>query len=208
MKKDLELYYFVPYEIIHNAGGYYKSDYGYTRYAAPEDYKSYSNYCIFDTKEQVADWFCTHPGCYSGIPIVYKATFVGKYQGVDDVIKITSLHNKASGYYTILDDTSYACYDEKESKRLDTSVWHRKRLSLWDRNKDNIGLRIIYETFKRKGAPIKHNISKPTVNREEEFAYRGSLDYACRENVNGKIVLDQPGRPANVKIKEVFLDIP
>lgn len=207
MQKNLNLYYFVPYRTYHNEGGYYKSDYGYTRYADASDYKSYSAYQIFETKEQLADWFCQHAEEGYNIPTIYIARFIGRHLSVDDVIEITNLKDNTIGYYTVLDEETYAAYDDYRSKLRDAIIWERRPLGdEVDVKNQNFRVKAIYEALKERDVQMKHDISDPEVNREEEFFYRGSLQYAYDDTISGKVVLNQPGKP-NVKIKKPYMDL-
>ena len=162
-KKDLELFYILPYTKSYVSGGSYKND-----DTGCIDYKSGhtriwpGSPLFFDKQEQLLKWF--YENTDNPIPCVYRIKYLSNYKGLDDVFKITDLANDGTRYYKVIDKYHFVWFDMEKSESCEKNVWQLGFLM-------DIGtfrFENIYEEFDKRGIKIK-NISN--LNKK----YKGKI---------------------------------
>lgn len=180
-KNDLELFYIHPYTKHYNSGGYYRNDEtGCIDYLPSSEYYEYKKPLIFDDKEQLLNWF--YKNVDKRIPTVYRIKYIGNYQGLDDVIKITNITTGGTGYYTTLNKERYVRYDRKSSEKTDKFFWI-DALSY----KCIFEFKYIYEELIKRGIKPKYNVYKEDIDKTNCFEYIGDpFYYSERTKAEGK----------------------
>lgn len=198
-KKDLELFYILPYTKSYNSGGYYRNDdTGCTDYIPPSIKDIKGGSIFFDDKETLLEWFYKNPD--APIPKVYRVKYFSSYKGLDDVFKITNLCNGKTKYLTAFDEEYYLLYDEEKSELCGKDVWCPKYCGLFSvMREENIKLQDLYEEFTKRGIKIKYNVYKKNrfkknIDKTSCFDYEGDpLVYPGRDEVkNKKLILYRP----------------
>ena len=189
-KKDLELFYILPYTKSYNSGGYYRSDETCsTAYRSPSVSIWNGNPLVFDEKEQLLNWF--YQNADKPIPNVYRIRYIANYLGVDDVIKITNLKDGKTEYYTALDEDSYAKYDASMSKLYDKNIWEYCYSFRYD-DKALFRFEYIYNEFIKRGIKIKFNVYEKNIDKKECFEFVGDPRYEKEKAKGKKLVLHIP----------------
>lgn len=173
-KKDIELFYVLPYTKKYIAGYHYYND-----DICCNDYKNasfnswYGNSLFFDTEKDLLNYFYQNP--HNPIPIVYKIRYVGNFKGLDDVIQITNLLNNATGFYTILNPKSYAYFDFNSSEFCGKYVWRDNFLKQIEESK--FRLKDMYEEFSKRGIKLKYNVLNTHLDKTNFFEFIGDPYY-------------------------------
>lgn len=189
-KKDLELFYILPYTVSYNSGGYYKDDdTGGIGYNPPSKSVWNGDSLIFEEKEDLLKWFYKNAG--KQIPTVYRIKYIDNYLGVDDVFKITDLKDDKTEYYTALSEDSYAMYDENNSKIYDKNIWKPVYAFRYDTNR-KFRFEYIYEEFIKRGIKIKFNVYEKNIDIKTRFEFIGDPRYERKAAEGKKLVLYNP----------------
>lgn len=189
-KKDIEFFYVLPYIESYNSGGYYRSDETCSiNYKAPSLNHINSIPLVFDDKEELLNYFLSHPG--NPTPPVYRIKYINNYLGIDDVIKITNLNDNTTGYYTALNMDAYAKYDEVKSKMSNKNIWEYCYSYRYD-DKALFNFEKIYNELIKRKAPIKYNVYKKNTDINKRFEYIGDPFYEKENIKEKKLILYKP----------------
>lgn len=126
----------------------------------------------FGTKKEMFDWFKHNTG--NLIPEIRKIDYVGNYEGLTDVVKITGLSSgnvsewddkssafNTSIYTTALTDGLIAIYDSSLPPYSDLNLkW--KLFCMYNISDD---LESIYDEFEKKGIVLNNNVYKTKKER-------------------------------------------
>lgn len=172
-KKDLELFYILPYTKKYNAGHHYYND-----EICCNDYKDaffstwYGKSLFFETEKELLNYF--YQNSHNPIPVVYKIRYVENFKGLDDVIQITDLGNNTTAFYTILNSNSYAYFNFQISEFCGKNVWQD---CIFPIEESNFRLKDVYEGFSKRGIKLKCNVLKKNIDKTKLFEFIGDPYY-------------------------------